>query len=225
MLIDFAAITAAYFIGALPHLYAMCKLRRISTTGDLHINLWQGAGPLWGMAAILIDVLKGAAAIWLGRLLGLDLAIIAACGLAAVAGQMWPVFARFDGEKGNTTGLGMALALAFTATLVALVPALFGILSKLVRLLKIKNQPLGRRFKSGAGQSDALPVGVALALVILPVAAYLLGEPVEVVYGFVVLLVIIMLRRLTQGLGEDIKEKRDLKRVLLNRLLYDRGRR
>jgi len=224
MLIDFAAITAAYFIGALPHLYAMCKLRRISTTGDLHINLWQGAGPLWGLAAVLFDVLKGAAAIWMGRLLGLDLAIIAACGLAAVAGQMWPVFARFDGEKGNTTGLGMALALAWPVTLIAIIPALVGLVSKLVRLLKIKNQPLRKRFKSGAGQSDALPVGVALALVILPVAAWLLGEPAEVVYGFVVLLVIIMLRRLTQGLGQDIKNKRDLKSVLINRLLYDRSR-
>lgn len=224
MLTNLIAIIASYFIGALPHLYVLCKLRRITTTGDLHINLWQGAGPLWGLAAILIDVLKGAAAILLGRLLGLDLAIITACGLAAVAGQMWPVFARFDGEKGNTTGLGMALALAFTATLVALVPALLGLLSKLVRLLKIKNQPLGRRFKSGAGPSDALPVGVALTLLILPVAAYLLGEPAEVVFGFVVLLVIIMLRRLTQGLSEDIKNRRDLKSVVLNRLLYDRSR-
>ncbi|MBN1369708.1 MAG: glycerol-3-phosphate acyltransferase [Dehalococcoidaceae bacterium] len=224
MLTNLAAIIAAYFIGALPHLYVLCKLRRISTTGDLHINLWQGAGPFWGLAAVLFDVLKGAAAVWMGHLLGLDLAIIVACGLAAVAGQMWPVFARFDGEKGNTTGLGMALALAWPATLAALVPALFGLVSKLVRLLKIKNQPLRKRFKSGAGQSDALPVGVALTLLILPVAAWLMGEPVEVVYGFVALLVIIMLRRLTQGLSKDIKERRDLKRALFNRLLYDRSR-
>jgi len=208
----------------LPHLYYLCKLHKVNTTGDLHINLLQGAGPLWGLASVLIDILKGAIPIWLGKALGLDLSIIVTCGLAAVAGQMWPIFLKFDGEKGNTTGLGMALALAYQPTLIALVPALFGIISKLVKSLNIKGKSLVNRLRSRAGRSDALPIGVALGFLALPIASYWLGEPKKVVLGFIILLVIVMLRRLTQGLTEDLKYKRDLKIVLYNRLLYDRSR-
>jgi glycerol-3-phosphate acyltransferase PlsY len=224
MLINIAIIFISYLIGALPHLYYLCKLHRIDTTGDLHQNLWRGAGPFWGLCGILIDILKGVAPIWLGKALGLDLSIIVTCGLAAVVGQMWPVFSKFDGEKGNTTGLGIALTLAYQPTLVALVPVLCGLISKLVRLLNIKGQSFSTRFRSGAGQSDALPIGVALGFLVLPIASYWLGEPIEIVLGFIILLVIIMLRRLTQGLTKDLKSTRDLKIVLFNRLLYDRSR-
>jgi acyl phosphate:glycerol-3-phosphate acyltransferase len=224
MLIHITAVIASYFIGAFPHLYFLCKLRKIETTGDRHINLWQKAGPLWGLVAIAGDVFKGIIVICLGKAMGLDLSTIVICGLVAVSGQMWPVFSKFDGEKGNTTGLGMALALTLPATMAALVPVLFGLISKLVRLLRIKDQPLSNRFKSGAGKSNALPVGVALGLLILPVASYLLGEPTELVFGFVGLFVIVMIRRLTQGLAWDIKNrhKANLYRVIYNRFLYDR---
>jgi glycerol-3-phosphate acyltransferase PlsY len=225
MLINIVIIFISYLIGSLPHLYYLCKLHRIDMTGDLHADLWRGAGPFWGLGSILIDILKGAIPIWLGKALGLDLSIIVTCGLAAVAGQMWPVFLKFNGEKGNTPGLGMALTLAYQPTLVALVPVLYGLVSKLVRLLNIKGQSLSNRFRSGAGQSDALPIGVALGFLVLPIASYCLVEPTEVVLGFIILLVIIMLRRLTQGLTEDLKKTRDLKVVLYNRLLYDRSQR
>jgi glycerol-3-phosphate acyltransferase PlsY len=109
MLTNIAMIIVSYFIGAFPHLYLFCKLHRLSTSGDLHMNLWKGAGPFWGLTGVLIDIFKGIVTILLARALGLDLSIVVACGLATVAGQMWPVFAKFDGEKGNTTGLGMAI--------------------------------------------------------------------------------------------------------------------
>ena len=223
MLINIAIIFISYLIGALPHLYYLCKLRHIDTTGDLHQNLWQGAGPFWGLCGILIDILKGVIPILLGKTLGLDLSIIVTCGLAAVVGQMWPVFAKFDGEKGNTTGLGIALTLAYQPTLIALVPVLCALISKLVRLLNIKGQSFSNRFRSGAGKSDALPIGVALGFLVLPITGYWLVEPIEMVIGFIILLLIIMLRRLTQGLTEDLKKPHDLKIVLYNRLIYDRS--
>ena len=34
--------------------------------------------------------------------------------IAGLAGQMWPVFRRFDGERGNTVSLGIVTALSFT---------------------------------------------------------------------------------------------------------------
>ncbi|MDD4874686.1 MAG: glycerol-3-phosphate acyltransferase [Dehalococcoidales bacterium] len=225
MLLNIIFIIISYFIGAFPQLYLLCKLHKLNTTGDLHMNLWQGAGPAWGLFGISIDVLKGALAIWIAKALGLDLSIIVACGLAAVAGQMWPVFSKFDGEKGNTTGLGMSLALAYQSLLIALIPVLFGLISKLVKLLNIKGQSMGKSFRTGAGQSNALPIGVIIGFLILPIASFLLGKPIEIVIGFTVLLVLIIIRRLTAGLNEDLKNKLSLRTVLFNRIIYDRSRR
>jgi hypothetical protein len=102
---------------------------------------------------------------------------------------------------------------------------MFGLLSKLVRALNMKNKSLRNRFTSGAGQSDALPLGVFLSFLVLPIASYLLDRPAEVTLGFIILFVILMIRRLTQGLTEDIKSRRDLKTTLFYRLIYDRSRR
>lgn len=223
MLTEIALIIVFYFFGAFPHLYLLCKLHKLDTSGDLHMNLWQGAGPFWGITGVLFDVFKGIATILICYAIGLDLWVTVACGLATVTGQMWPVFSGFDGEKGNTVGLGMSITLAYLPTLIALIPALIGLISKLVKLLRLKGQSTRTRFTKGAGTSDALPIGVALAFFILPIAAYFLGKPIEIVVGFIILFVIIMIRRLTQGLTEDIKAKRKMGEVLLNRLLLDRS--
>jgi glycerol-3-phosphate acyltransferase PlsY len=223
MFTNIAMIVISYFIGAFPQLYLMCKFHKLNTSGDLHMNLWQGAGPFWGITGVLIDVLKGVATILICYALGLELWATVTCGLIAVAGQMWPVFSRFDGEKGNTVGLGMAVTLAYLPTLIALIPPLVGLISKLVKLLRLKGQTTRTRFTKGAGTSNSLPIGVALAFIILPVAAWLLGEPLEIVIGFIILFVLIMIRRLTQGITEDIKAKRKLGTVLWNRFLLDRS--
>jgi acyl phosphate:glycerol-3-phosphate acyltransferase len=225
MLENVILIVISYFIGAFPQLYLLCKLHKLNTKGDLHMNLWKGAGPFWGLFGISIDVLKGALAIWISKAFGLDLSVIVACGLAAVAGQMWPVFSKFDGEKGNTTGIGMSIALAYQPMLIALIPVLFGLTSKLVRLLNIKGQSVGSKFRTGAGQSNAMPIGIFIGFLILPFASFLLDKPTEIVIGFSVLFALIIIRRLTAGLNEDLKNKRSLRTVLFNRFIYDRSQR
>ena len=223
ILASLAIVTVSYFIGAFPHLLLLCKLRHIDTTGDLHINLWQKVGPLWGLGGIIIDILKGMVSVWLCKSLGFDLTVVVACGLAAVAGQMWPVFHKFNGEKGNTTGFGMALALAIQPLLIALVPVVFGLLSKLVRALGMKGQPLGSRLKSGSGKSNALPISVFLGFLILPIAAFWYGESAHMVVGLIILLAMVLIRRLTAGLTEDLKAHNKIWKVLWNRLIYDRS--
>ena len=220
---SFAIVTVSYFIGAFPHLLLLCKLRHIETTGDMHINIWQKAGPLWGLGAVVIDIMKGAVSVWLSQSLGFDLTVMVACGLAAVSGQMWPVFHKFNGEKGNSTGLGMALALVIQPLLIALVPVVFGLLSKLVRALGMKDQPLKSRLKSGSGQSDALPISVILGFLILPLAAFWHGEPTKIVVGLIILLAMVIIRRLTAGLAEDLNTSNKIWKILWNRLIYDRS--
>jgi acyl phosphate:glycerol-3-phosphate acyltransferase len=216
-------VVVSYFIGAFPHLVLLCKLGHIETTGDLHINLWQKAGPLWGLSGIIIDILKGTISVWLSKSLGFDLTTVVACGLAAAAGQMWPVFHKFNGEKGNTTGLGMALALVIQPLLIALIPVMFGLISKLVRALGMKGRSLGSRLKTGSGQSNALPIGVILGFIILPIAAFWYGASTQIIVGFIVLLAMVIIRRLTAGLTEDLKTSNKIWKILWNRLIYDRS--
>jgi glycerol-3-phosphate acyltransferase PlsY len=184
--------------------------------------LWQKAGPGWGLAASGIDVVKGIGTVLLARSLGFDNGIVVLSGLSATCGQMWPVFKGFDGEKGNTTGFGAALAIAAWPTLLALVPVFLAIFSKLLKALRLKNVPNGQRFKTGAGQSAALPLGVALAFLALPLLAFLFDEPRAVVNGFLALFGLIMLRRLTTGLTKDLKTGASRREIFWRRLFLDR---
>jgi hypothetical protein len=83
--------------------------------------------------------------------------------------------------------------------------------------------PKAQRFKTGAGQSAALPVGVALGFIILPVTAWLFDEPRPVVWGFAGLALLIFFRRLTAGLTEDLKTGASRREILRRRLLLDRA--
>ena len=113
-------LTLAYGLGSLPfgvwisRALGTADLRRHGSGGSGATNVLRRHG--WA-AALLVAGLDGAkgwlAAAWLPRMVegaGLDLS--AAAGLAAVAGHVWPVFARFRGGKGVATSAGVVLAIA-----------------------------------------------------------------------------------------------------------------
>ncbi len=184
--------------------------------------MWQQAGPGWGLLASGIDVAKGIGTVLLVRSLDFDIGVIVLAGLAATCGQIWPVFKGFDGEKGNTTGFGAALAIAPLPTLLALVPVLLAIFSKGVKALRLKNVPPGQRFKTGAGHSAALPIGVLIAFAVLPLLSMLFDEPAAVVLGFVALFILVIVRRLTAGLSPDLKSGASRRTIFWSRFLLDR---
>lgn len=167
-------------------------------------------------------MLKGIITIVIARLLGFDAGTVVISALAVTCGQMWPAFKRFDGEKGNTTGFGAAVALAAVPTLVSLIPVFTAIGLKAARAIRLKDIPSNERFKTGAGQSATLPLGVALAFLVLPLIAEALGEPPEIVNGFAALFGLIMLRRLTAGLFRDLASGASRWKIFWYRLLLDR---
>lgn len=65
-----------------------------------------------GLAAstLLLDGLKGAAAVLIARTLVYDQDIALLAGLAAVLGHLFPVWLNFKGGKGVATGLGVLIA-------------------------------------------------------------------------------------------------------------------
>ncbi len=131
------ALPLAYLLGSVPTGYLLVRLVRhedVRSTGSGNIgatNVARAGGKALGILTLLLDTLKGAAAVLLAfqiarhtpsfpnpRAAAFDLASAAA--IAAVLGHVFPVWLRFRGGKGVATAFGVFLVLAPTATACAL---------------------------------------------------------------------------------------------------------
>jgi glycerol-3-phosphate acyltransferase PlsY len=223
MTADIFFVLGSYLFGSLPHLSLLARLRRVSLEGDFHQSLWQRAGKIFGVLGVLGEFIKGALPVLIGRAIGLDLAAIALAGLAAVCGQMWPVFSRFDGEKGNSIAIPMVIALIPKAALAAIFPIIIALIFRTLPRLTARPGPSGGKSIVGGPYSRSLPLGMAIYFLILPLSAWYFGESAVIIWCCAALLLLILVRRLTAGLGNDLKTGEDVRRILIRRLLYDRA--
>jgi acyl phosphate:glycerol-3-phosphate acyltransferase len=237
LLADIALVVGAYLLGSLPYMILLGRARGIdlSHEEDLHMALWSKAGRLYGLSGIVVDALKGAVPIIVGFSFHLHLAAIAASGVAAIVGQMWPVFRKFDGEKGNTTGIGFVIALTsyLTATISPLAYVVFIIFAILILIgagirtiprFIAPGQTINERLMLGGPISNSMPLGMLTAFAVAPIASVCLRQPAEMTWSFLAVFVVIMIRRLTAGLSKDLKTATSsLGTILLNRFLYDRS--
>lgn len=125
-----AIVLLAYLLGSIPfgyllvHLFVGGDVRETGSGGTGATNVTRRAGKEVGVLTLLLDLLKGAAAVLVARaLLGAGEGAqwwVCAAGAAAVVGHVFPVWLRFRGGKGVATGLGVFLMLAPIATLCAL---------------------------------------------------------------------------------------------------------
>ena len=130
-MLKLAFLVLAYLYGSLPITEEMAKRKgvdlRKSGTGKVGSgNLWQTAGATYGIIGGLTDLGKGAVPPLVARALGFSNSVASAAAAAGVAGQMWPVFRRFDGGRGNSSTLGLALALSPRSLLLSAIPLLSG---------------------------------------------------------------------------------------------------
>jgi glycerol-3-phosphate acyltransferase PlsY len=122
-----AAALLAYLLGSIPFGYLLVRLfvggdvRETGSGGTGATNVTRRAGKGVGVLTLLLDLLKGAAAVLAAKaLLGAGEGAewwVCAAGAAAVLGHVFPVWLRFRGGKGVATGLGVFLVLAPLATL------------------------------------------------------------------------------------------------------------
>jgi glycerol-3-phosphate acyltransferase PlsY len=223
MLTDILFILGSYLLGSVPHLSLLALLRHVSLDGDYHQSLWNRAGKVFGVIGVLGEFVKGILPVLIGRAIGLDLVVIAAAGLAAVTGQMWPVFLKFDGEKGNSIAIAMVIALIPIPALVAIFPIIIALIVRTVPRLTAKHKASGDKSIIGGSYSRSLPLGVAFYFLILPLFAWLFDEPVVIPWCCLALFLLILIRRLTAGLDRDLKTGEAIGLILLRRLLYDRA--
>ncbi len=171
-------------------------------------NLAKSVGLLPGAAGGVLDGAKGVAAVLVTGALGMPLETQLACGIAAIVGQMWPVFHRFDGGRANATGWGFALAADPVAALIMGVPIYFGLI---VRPF-VRPRP-----------TRILPLASLLSFGIFPAVIWEQEGLTPTVAAGVIVLVLIVVRRISAGLREDLATGASAAGVILNRALYDRS--
>jgi glycerol-3-phosphate acyltransferase PlsY len=144
-------VVLAYLFGSIPTGYLLVRLFRhedIRSIGSGNIgatNVLRSGGKGLGAATFLLDVLKGCAAVWLGALLASKLIpdlpfrdAQAIAAVSAVMGNMFPVWLRFRGGKGVSTGFGVFLMAAPLAALASIgLFALVLLVSRYVSLASI----------------------------------------------------------------------------------------
>lgn len=119
------ALCLAYLIGSVPTglwLGLYCRGVDIRKTGSGNIgatNTLRSLGKFYGLVALAFDVFKGwIAVVAFARLHGWEYLPIA-CGLAAILGHTFSIFAWFRGGKGVATSAGVFIGLAPAAAALA----------------------------------------------------------------------------------------------------------
>lgn len=150
-------IIIAYLLGSIPFGYLIVRLREgsdVRKTGSGGMgatNVSRRAGKTAGAVTLLLDAMKGAAAVIIAKvLLGLPIFTeggqsppslqtaywwVAAVAVAVIVGHIFPVWLGFRGGKGVATGLGVFLMLAPIS--VALAVLLFVFVVALTRYVSL----------------------------------------------------------------------------------------
>ncbi|HOI30604.1 MAG TPA: glycerol-3-phosphate 1-O-acyltransferase PlsY [Melioribacteraceae bacterium] len=132
-------VVLSYLVGSIPTSIILSKLlkgidiRQHGSGNAGGTNVFRVLGWKWGVLTIILDAFKGAIAVVLVARLYLDsfpfsnitpfddfTLVQIICGIAAVIGHIWTVFAGFKGGKGIATALGFLITLITIDMLLAL---------------------------------------------------------------------------------------------------------
>lgn len=203
-------LIGGYLLGSVPSAYLIARwlrgidLRQYGSGNVGAANVMTVVSKWWGVVVVIYDVVKGFVPVYVAQALGLGLVPQIAIGLGAISGHNWPLFLGFNGGRGFLTIIGAGLVLAPKLILIALAFAL---------LLGLFHQ---------------LAVGSIVALAALPVCACffpgvfgIVSEPAVLSLGFVAILIVTVVRRLT-GRRAAIATSVPTGQLMLNRLVFDR---
>lgn len=124
------ALILAYLLGSIPFGFLIVKLRsgadirETGSGGTGATNVTRKAGKGAGIVTLLLDALKGVAAVLAARWLTDEAGtswVVAGAGVLAVIGHCFPVWLKFKAGKGVATGLGVFLAIVPWAVMAAFI--------------------------------------------------------------------------------------------------------
>lgn len=167
-----AALAFGYVLGSIPFgliLTRMAGLGDVRSIGSGNIgatNVLRTGNKGLAAATLILDILKGAAAVWLVARFGFELKIFA--GLGAFTGHIFPVWLAFKGGKGVATFLGVLLGVSWKLAL------LFAVVWLAVAFVF--------RFSSLAALTAALVVAAAITLRAPPLLGMVFGLMTLVVF-------------------------------------------
>ena len=120
----------SYLLGSIPFGYLLVRIFRgedvrHSGSGNIGATNVSRKSPGLGVVTLLLDALKGSAAVGLGYLLsgrmasGIPYEAMSMAAFCAIVGHIFPVWLKFRGGKGVATGLGAFVIIVPKAVLIA----------------------------------------------------------------------------------------------------------
>ncbi len=162
----------AYLLGSIPFGLLLTRatgagdLRKIGSGNIGATNVLRTGRKGLAAATLLLDLAKGAAAVWIGASLvdgGGPMA-----GAMAFIGHCYPVWLRFAGGKGVATMMGVVTALYWPAGIVFAVVWLGGLFGTRWSSVGGMSAAVSAPVAMGVmGRIDLVPVTLALALIVL----------------------------------------------------------
>lgn len=136
--------TISYLLGSIPFGYLLVRIFcgedvRQRGSGNIGATNVARKSPVLGVLTLLLDALKGSAAVAIAGVIAPSGAAksqaLALAALCAVAGHMFPAWLKFRGGKGVATGLGAFVVVAPKAVLIA--AAIFVVLVLVFRYVSL----------------------------------------------------------------------------------------
>lgn len=188
-----AALVLGYFFGSIPFGLLLTKLtghgdiRSIGSGNIGATNVLRTGNKKLAAATLILDILKGTAAVLIVSYFNKDLALIA--GFSVFIGHIYPVWLGFKGGKGVATYLGILIGLAWPVALIFI--AVWIVVALLTRFSSLS---------------------ALIATIVAPLSLYMQGEG-KTALLFTLLTVIIFythrtnIQRLINGTESKIGEK------------------
>jgi acyl phosphate:glycerol-3-phosphate acyltransferase len=201
--VEVIVLVSAYLIGSVPVAWLLGRwrggldLREVGSGNPGTSNLFRNAGRGLAVLSGPVQFAQGLIPVLLARAVGGEGTFLDLTAVCAVAGNCWPVWLRFNGQR------GIAVA---TGAVAAIHPGLLAVLLVC--------------FAAGA-LTHAIAIGVLAGFAVLPIAAAWIGGR-GLAITCAALLVAVLLRRL-DGLRADLRRTASdgERRVLLRRLFLD----
>jgi glycerol-3-phosphate acyltransferase PlsY len=204
-------LIASYILGSIPLSYLTGRARGvdIKKQGTQQVgagNLWRTTSRTLGLFVGIYDFLKGMLMVYIAKTVGLDAGLQLFVGIAVIVGHNWPVFLKFHGGRGIATMLGLIIILPSINLPAITIWPLIVFFAVAIAILVIVHRT---------------PVPILFGLIAMPITSAIVKEPVAMTMGYLALVLIIIIKRLTAQ-PNSLMGISNTGQVLLNRFLFDR---